>query len=299
MRIACAFSTDDNYAEHLAVAITSLLQSNRAHQIDLHIVHHGVSPESLSRLAQVVAAHDHATVQFHTFDTTPYRHFRLDNHITLASYFRLFLSDVLPAGIDRILFLDADIVVLDDIGPLWATPLDGALIGAVPDPFAGGNNARLGLPADHVYFNAGVLLIDLAGWRAEALLPRFVSYVERNHAILSYHDQDTLNAVLLGRIAYLSILWNFQARTRWRDAAALPMPRDAFERIRRHPAIVHYTTRRKPWNYADKVPFEAHYLRYRAGTPWKALRPKRTPSAFLKRHLRGPINLYLRLKHGA
>jgi len=272
MTIHCAFSSDDNYLQHLTVAITSLLENNRQHAFVLHVVHNDANAAKLAMLAEHVAGYPNAELRLYAFDDAPYRHFRLDAHITLASYFRLFLTSILPPDIDRILYLDADIVVLNDVAPLWELPFDGKLIAAVPNLFSQ-NNERLGLPADYCYFNAGILVVDLDGWRREGLLERFVDYVERNHLILRWHDQDALNAVLHERVKYLDYGWNFQARTKVTDIATLPIDEAGFQRLQQRPNIVHFTTERKPWFYAHKVAYETEYLKYLKLTPWRSYVP--------------------------
>lgn len=284
--IECVFSTDNNYCQHLAVALISLIKNNQANQLSLHIIHHDVHPANLALLREMVESHHNVKAVFVPFDSGPYQHFRLDGHITLASYFRLFLTDILPSEIERVLYLDADIVVLGDISPLWNTPLNGALIGAVPNLFSD-NNARLGLPLDHEYFNAGVLIIDLEAWRSANLLPKFISYVEENHEILELHDQDTLNALLHDKIHYLDYNWNFQARTVFTDVAPLKLTLASFERMRKNPDIVHFTTRRKPWFYTDEVPYEHEYLHYLNLTPWRGyVQPDKTAAAIIRRSVK-------------
>lgn len=285
-RIQCVFSIDDNYCQHLGVTLASLAHNNPGNLFTAHVIRNALSATNEAKLRELLAALPNFEARFYHFDTTPYAHFRLDGHISLASYFRLFLTDILPPDIDRVLYLDADIAILDDVRPLWDCRLDGALIGAVEDAFANSptlfsnsaeaqptSNERLGLPAEHTYFNAGILVIDLAAWRRNDLLPTFVKYVEANHGVLRFHDQDAMNAVLSGRVKYLPHDWNFQAKTTASDMARIGVPIEDFERMRRNPHIVHWTSSRKPWFYGHQVPYEAEYLRYLRLTPWRDFVP--------------------------
>ena len=267
-RIECVFATDDDYCQHLGVTLASLLQNNSGNALLFHIVYHGVTPVNLERLRSLVAGRPDVEAVFYELNDAPLRNFPIRIHLSLAAYFRLFLPDVLPVTSSRVLYLDSDIVVRHDLSALWQTPLDGHLIGAARDPFAA-SNARLALPPDNPEFNSGVLLIDLAGWRRERLLPRFVEYVEANEAILRYLDQDVLNVILRGRIKWIDYAWNFQARTRYKDVRDVVPDRRRFEAIRANPNIVHYTSHLKPWRYRDDVPFEREYLHYLKLTPWR------------------------------
>ena len=309
-QIDCVFSTDDNYCQHLGVAIASVSQNNLNHAISAHIIHHGVSDGNFRRLEDHVRKLPNVTATFYEFDPSPYQHFRLDGHISLASYFRLFLTEILPKTVERVIYLDADTVILGDISELWALDLEGALIGAAMDPYAnnpatmeqvsGGlpiSNIRLGLPEDHVYFNAGILIIDLSAWRAAGLLAKFVAYVEQNHQILRFHDQDTLNAVLTGRVKYLPYDWNFQAKTRYEDLASSGIPLTEFEAMARRPKAVHYTSARKPWFYMHQVRYEDLYWRYLRKTPWRDyVPPDRTLRRQLGRKLPLVRQLYRKLR---
>ncbi len=302
-RIECAFTTDDNYCQHLGVTLASLLHNNRGNALLFHIVYNGVTPENLARLRSVIAGRPDVEALFYELDDAPLRHFPIRIHLSLASYFRLFLPDVLPETSRRVLYLDADIVVRSDLRALWQTRLDGCLIGAARDPFAA-SNARLSLPPDNPEFNSGVLVVDLAGWRRESLIARFVDYINANEAILRYLDQDVLNVVLRGRIKSIDYAWNFQARTRYEDVSDIVPDRRRFEAIREAPNIVHYTSHLKPWRYSDDVPFKREYLHYLALTPWRGSAGRdRTPRLIARRILRrwapAMLRAYHRLRAGS
>ena len=282
--IHCAFASSESYWQHLGVAITSMLAASPSRSFDVHIVHDGVGAENLAKMEGAVAIPGRVQVSFHKFDSAPYRHFRLHEHLTLVTYFRLFLGEILPAEIDRVLFIDADVVVLDDVGPLWDTDLEGKLVAAAPDPF-GSENERLGLPPDYTYFNSGVLLIDLGGWRATGIFPDFMHYIEVNHERAHYLDQDALNGVLFERVKYLDYRWNFQARTGAEHVAKLGYDRQGFAALRKRPGIVHFTSSRKPWNYRPDVAFERAYLEQVEKSPWAGFRqPDRTLGLVLRRY---------------
>jgi lipopolysaccharide biosynthesis glycosyltransferase len=293
--IECVFSTDDNYAQHLGVAIASLAENNRHHRLSLHIVHHGVTPDNLRLLGEQIGTYENVAAAFHAFDAEPFSHFPIRIHLSLASYFRLFLTQLLPAQIKRALYLDADLVVRGDIGPLWRAPLNGNLIAAAPDPLAD-SNERLSLPPDYCYFNAGVLLIDLDGWRREGLLPRFIDYIETHEAVLKFLDQDVLNVLLQDRVEYLDYGWNFQSRTESRHRDYLGLTSAEFEAVRGNPRIIHFSSRWKPWFYRHDVPFEAEYLKYLARTPWAdKAQPDRNAKAMISRTIKRRLPVLRRL----
>jgi lipopolysaccharide biosynthesis glycosyltransferase len=255
-----------------------------------------VDEENLARLSEMLKKYPSVPVAFYAFDATAYSHFRLDDHITLASYFRLFLTEILPPDVNRLIYLDSDVVVLDDLQSLWDVDLGDKLIAAVPDLFMP-ENARLDLPDDYCYFNAGVLLIDLASWRARDFVKIFVNYVETKSAILKFHDQDTLNFVLQDSVKYLDVIWNYQPRSKPDDGAQIGVTREQYLEIQKSPKIVHFTSQLKPWFYRFDVGFEDQYNYYLRQTPWKNyVPPDRTLKTiiwrFAKRRLPRAANAF-------
>jgi lipopolysaccharide biosynthesis glycosyltransferase len=149
--------------------------------------------------------------------------------------------------------------------------LEGS-IGAVADPFSRTSAERLGLAKGYIYFNAGVLVINLEKWRARNMTDRFVAFVEQRHSELRFHDQDVLNSLLHDEVRHLDMRWNFQARTRAADVVFLGIRPAEFAALAASPAIVHFTANLKPWYYRWDVPFEQDYLAYRERTPWRNFR---------------------------
>lgn len=271
--IHCVFATDGNFIQHLGVTIVSLAENNRGNDLHLHVVHHSVSEEGLAHLRATLEGYPDVAVSLYAFDASDYAAFPISGHINLVSYFRLFLTDLLPAEVGRILYLDSDVVIERDLAPFHGSNLHGLPLGAVVDPYNEDFLTRLPMPADHRYFNAGVLVIDLDQWRRRGMKDVFVRFVEANAAQLRFHDQDVLNATFAGRVAYLSYEWNFQARTKIKDLRRIGYDAQEAARIARAPAIIHYTTNRKPWYYRHNVPFEERYLKYLRLTAWRDYRP--------------------------
>jgi lipopolysaccharide biosynthesis glycosyltransferase len=168
--------------------------------------------------------------------------------------------------------LDCDLIVRDDIGDLWATDISQYFLAAVPDPYSD-NHVQLGFREDEEYFNSGVLLVNLAKWRENDVLPRLIRYTEQNSQILRYHDQCTLNAVFRNQVLFLPFRWNFPARNADLPPTALGMTKQGFRHLRQNPSIVHYTGPFKPWLYSQEPHYKASYYEYLALTPWRGFKP--------------------------
>ncbi|WP_461227285.1 glycosyltransferase family 8 protein [Lacticaseibacillus suihuaensis] len=246
------FSVDDNYAGPLTVALHSLAQHadpTREYQVRI-LTEHLTAPHRELLLAQ-------ATPNVHIAFASIGAQFkaRIDDHgntlradyFTLTIYFRLFIAELFPE-LDRAIYLDADTVVLADVAELFNTPLDGALVGAVSDPFMAANPETatyaaqaIGLPvADYV--NSGVLLMDLAAMRQANFATAFLNLLNRYHFRSLAPDQDYLNAMTKNRLLHLDPAWNVQGE----------QPQIA------QPKLIHYNLFDKPWHYQG-VPHESEF----------------------------------------
>ena len=242
------FAADVAFMPVLEIALFSLLQHNRRHRLTVHLALAGV-PEDRSARCMHIARHFNAELIRHQVDPAVLPPLPTNARIPAAAYFRLLIPRLVGEPAGRILYLDCDLVVAADLGPLWATGLGGAVLAAVRDP-DGDRTCRtaLGLSVGHRYFNSGVLLIDLQAWRRERVTERSLDFLERfPDRAFHYHDQDALNACLDGRVAYLSPHWNFMPYLKGTrehpENAAIELGRDS-------PGIVHFAGEQKAWTAA-------------------------------------------------
>ena len=205
--------------------------------------------------------------------------FFVDGFVSKECYLRLFAAEILPERIDRLIYLDSDIVVVDDLRPLWRLELGDNLVAAAPDypllPAVVSADRRqlLGMPVEHEYVNSGVLVMDLSRWRRDRATERLCRYIARQGARLTFYDQDAINAVLHDRIQLLDCRWNLQARMYASGRAVFPREFDATVEARRRPAIIHYTGSEKPWKFRSRIPRKGDYVRYRRRTAWRSVPP--------------------------
>lgn len=285
--IAC--NIDSNYVKHCAVTLVSLFENNRAETFAVHILANDLQQTDKDLLVRLAGQYGHG-VHFHTPDAHLLAGFtirKFSKRISLATYYRCVLSEVLPASIDRLLYLDCDIVVRGPIRPFLETPLEGIGVAAVED--IGCREAQrydiLQYPAAHSYFNAGVLLVNLAYWREHDVAGACIDYYHTYPERILFNDQDLLNCVLHGSKRLVGLKWNvqdgFYRRPRHLDQAW----KERYTEALKHPVILHYTNR-KPWDYDSQHPLRQEYLKYLDLTPWQGWRPLAHPGARLKRFLR-------------
>jgi lipopolysaccharide biosynthesis glycosyltransferase len=268
LNIACAI--DEKYAQHCGVMLSSLFVNNPDVSLSVYVINDGLSTAARARLDSV-ARQFQQQLRFESIDTTLLGNARISAHLSLATYFRLLIPRVLPPDVEKVLFLDSDLIVRSSIVELYDTAFEEHTLAAVENPFSTSDAERLALPTGAAYFNAGVLLINLRAWRDEGTCEKAIEYINAQADVLRFHDQDALNATLRGRWRKCSPVWNAQEAfflTRC-AAAELGVDKRELRSTRSNPRIVHFTGSAKPWDGYLNHPFEDEYFKYLAWTPWK------------------------------
>jgi lipopolysaccharide biosynthesis glycosyltransferase len=267
--------TDNRYVMPTGVLMHSIGVHNQE-PIKYHIlVGEEFEEQNRSSLEQE-AAKTGSTCYFYSIDKSvtshlPFGREGMPRHVSIATYYRLFITEVLPKDIHRILYLDGDMIVRHSLSDLWNYDLEGSPLGAVHDMAEPLNAQRLGIEN---YFNAGTLLINLDFWRENLCLPRFIDYIAQRGNEIVLHDQDVLNVVFDGQVKWLPLSYNFQ------NGFILAEPHKQYDRslqseidiCKNDPAIIHYTVYNKPWNVACFHPYRDEWRRYQKQTCWKGYR---------------------------
>lgn len=197
-------------------------------------------------------------------------------NLVLESYYRLFVSEVIPSTLDRVLYLDCDIIIADSLSSLWNEDISDYAVGAVPD-FENNNvkfSNRLGYDTEFGYFNSGVLLINLNYWREHGVVRNYLDYIKNNYFTLPYHDQDVLNHEFYQHKKELPIRYNLQTNLLFKDyyrnisCKYFNQINEAFK----HPCVIHFTED-KPWFSDTTNPMYSYYKKYLDLTIWRDLPP--------------------------
>lgn len=275
-RMQIMFCCNPGYFQHLAVAMRSLLENNAVHPLGVTVVTTQFDAAAEARVRRSVeGVHPDFFLRFVCQSMEAWSHFFIDQHVTLETYLRLMAVHVLPPEVERVLYLDADLVVVGDLAELWRTDLQDMALAAVPDPWGQFRKADLGIPPHAAYVNAGVTLMNLDYWRRHDVAERLVAFIEARGSGLMFHDQDAINAVLHDAIRPVDFRWNFQARMYKidpRDPAA--PPRAAVRAAMPQAAIIHYNGRQKPWHFMATVARKGLYRRYLRRTAWRDSKPE-------------------------
>jgi len=228
---------DRNYAPYAAVASYSLCKHTR-HDLKLiwlvPVADVPLIEPVLSRMADMSIRPMVIPV-----DGEHFAQWKQVGHNNLTSYFRLLIPDLLPEK--KAIYLDADVLVLDDLGELFATDMQGALIGGVLDD--GAYNKKFDvLSNSETYINTGVMLMDLDGLREHDFLLECSKLNDAHGHQTKFMDQCIINLYADNRKCLLDARWNFQALSNWTKYSDFQA---RFNQVK--PAIVHYIGSAKPW----------------------------------------------------
>jgi lipopolysaccharide biosynthesis glycosyltransferase len=250
---AVVAATDDGFAFPTAAMAASLAAAaGPGRAVELYIIDGGMSPHTGDRLRRalghVAGGARRRGIDFNPHFLTPdlsmVEGLQAHHRISTTTYLRLLIPDLLPRGVRRALYVDGDVLVFDDVGPLFGLDLGGAPAAAVPStgsPKLGSSkrpHLELGLDPDAYYMNAGVLLLDLDRWREERISAAVIEDLRAHQHLYKWLDQDGLNAVLANRWAQLPAEWNVQVGSRTLRAAPPRLP---------SVAALHFTGVLKPW----------------------------------------------------
>jgi len=292
IEIGC--SSNDSYCQHLGVMIYSLLKNcSCPERIKINLMDGSIKKENKDKLNSIIKRFG-AKIKYLKPNLKKLEGLKECRHITLESYYRFDLIDNIKSN--KVLYLDADMIILADIKTLWENKFNKNIIFAIKDP--GGSNKKkekLGITLNKNYFNAGVLLIDCKKWKKENISKKAIEYMKENPEKIEYADQDGLNAVLKDTWQELNPQWNLITRlVYYKYLPFLKVPNyenEDLKNIIKNPKIIHYASFIKPWFFIDPSPFKKVYWDYLKETPWKDYKqPDKTFSGFFKR-----VNYYLRV----
>lgn len=228
-------ATNDIYAPHLAVMFTSIiLNHTSANPLRFNIIGgEDLTPAGKTKLTRTLARFNHKPI-FWNVDKDFFSKYPLTGILTMETYFRLDIPDLLKKSIKKVIYLDCDTIVNEDIANLWNVDLSQYYVGAVIDTDLQYRCDDLNIPRNSGYFNAGVLVINLEKWRKHNIAGKVIDFLNNPPCDLTYHDQDALNALLFDKWLKLDKKWN-----------TLSIELDHTDD---KPSIIHFVTPNKPWS---------------------------------------------------
>ena len=196
-----ALITDANYMDFTRVAINSAKHTKCPDsQYNFHVMTLGISSADADALKALEG--NNVTVEVLPQKDVDLFYIR-DTHVSKASLLKYYIAEALPK-LNKVLYLDSDILVLHDLNNMYATDIDGKYLAAVKDPswfFENTHVLELNLEKRGFYFNSGVMLMNLNKIREDGLLKKLEDYTNNNFR--TYMDQDALNVVVGDKVEIL------------------------------------------------------------------------------------------------
>lgn len=273
------YASNDGFARHLGTSMCSLFDRNEGFsEICVYVLSMGLSEESRAALAEIADRYHRKLTFLEMGDLRE----RFDYEVDLGGFdisimLRLFMGEMLPQEVERVLYLDCDTVVARSLKSLWKEDLCGNLVGAVMEPTIYLEvKASIGLDQEDAYYNSGVLLVDLKRWREEEIQRQLLDFWKDKGGKLFASDQDVINGTLKGRIRALPPEYNFFTNYRYFSYGTLvrhahtyrAVTRAEFTKAKHHPFIIHYMGDERPWIAGNLNHYRRAYDKYLAQTPW-------------------------------
>ena len=256
-------AADDRYLPYLAVAVKSISDHSSDEYIyDVRILSSEIPRARLHMLLDMNLKNvkiSTVNIDKRISGIREELSLRLRDYYSESIYYRLFIPSMFPE-LNRALYIDCDVVLVDDIAKMYFTDIGDNILGAVADESIPGVSAFcdyvdrwVGVPAGE-YFNSGVLVMNLAKMRDEKIEEKFLHLLGKYNFDTVAPDQDYLNCLCKGRVRYLDLAWNKQPKEE------NPIPVSELH-------LIHYNMVNKPWHYSG-ILYEQEFWRVADTTPF-------------------------------
>lgn len=232
---------NEKYLEPLSVMLYSLCVNNPC-AMSVYIMHFEISEKSQDEFRSKLSKWGYPMeIYFKQCDRGKFAKIQNNNRYGQEANLRLLMLDVLPDNMDRILWLDTDIIVKGNLGKLYDYEDRGQCALACHDMFPSAERhamlLKLEMDKNAKYFNTGVVLFYIKNMRKHFETESFLQWMDDNPKKLNYPDQNTLNVCLKGKVVYANPeKYNLQ----------MLRVNKASDKIK-HAKIIHYNTKVKPW----------------------------------------------------
>lgn len=271
-------ASDSNYLHLVSICVVSFFETNSGERLHLHLLSNGIDEGKIESLNKLIENYGGMLSVYHIENLCDRLTVDVPSTISVTSYARLFASSILPENLDKVLYIDCDIIFNSDIRKLFNIDLSDNLVGGVLDPLISRTYKKeIRIPMDEPYINAGVLIISLNLWRKESMEQKFVDYLVANGGKVHHHDQGIINAVCMGRKKVLPPQYNVMSNSLcypWEKLYKINTPfynEEEYKEGISCPAIIHFTGAiyGRPWVMGCTHPYTDKFLRFKAKTAYK------------------------------
>lgn len=277
------YGSDDKFAEILGVSLVSLYENSKdMNEICVYILDSGISLENKKKLDSIPKKYGRKSLEYIVAKNIS-KELNIDVEMdrgSLSQYARLFVSSLLPQELERVLYLDCDIIINKSIKNLWTIDMRGKTIAALMDAFSKYYRSNIELQPNDIMFNSGVMLIDLNRWKEQKVEKRLMEFIIKHNGKIQQGDQGALNSILSKdtycfepRFNSVTIFYDFT----YEEMMTYRKPpefysKDEIKLAVDEPVIIHFTTSflsRRPWIEGCEHKYLDKWLKYKNLSPWK------------------------------
>ena len=293
------YASDDGFAEILGVSLVSLFEnSGDMKEIQVYILDSGISEHNRRRIEEVCIRYQRPLpIWLKARNITEELGMRVAaDRGSLSQFARLFVASDLPADLERVLYLDCDIIFRQSVSLLWNLDMHGKTMSVLNDAFSRYYRKNIDLEPEDIMFNSGVMLINLNRWREREVEKNLLKFISEHKGKIQQGDHGTLNAVLSHDVYCfhpcfnsVTIFYDFTYHELhvYRKPAGKYYTEAEIKEATDHPASIHFTTSflsRRPWVKDCHHRYCELWRSYKAESPWRdePLREDNRPSWKLK-----------------
>mgnify|MGYP004592535727 FL=1 len=282
--VGIALAANDWFVPYMATTLYSILEHiSDENNYDILIFTHDISVDNRKIIKDMAANMKNVSIRFvdpsYMFDGY---NIHLFGHFgSIETYYRIILPELLP-DYNKLLYVDSDMIILDDLAKLYNEDVDGYLLAATRDADTSGlyngfepkrkeySDKILKLKEPHQYFQAGIINFNLEEFRKTFKVEDMLKFSSKEKWLLQ--DQDVLNKLCEGRVKYVDMSWNVLVDYgHFRMAKIIRLAPQwlyfQYMEARKHPKIIHYAGPEKPWN-CPEMDFGKEFWEYARKTPY-------------------------------
>ena len=278
-KINIATYADEHYIQHACVMIASLneVAATSNHYV-VYLFHSRCSDNTLKKVKKTAGIFaKNITVKLIEIKSD-YRELLKSKKVGIsdAIYDKLLIYNYLPTEIERIFFIDADVVLKRDPGILYKIDLEGKVLAAVKDyylKFSQEARNAIGLNSPNDYFNSGVMIVNLKVFHKNKIFENSLRFALEKGHLTKLHDQDALNHAVNGNWKPIDCLWNPRPENKVNvNGETISLERD--EVYSRNLAyLIHFSGSNKPWKFMSTHPAKAEYWKHLKMTEFRDYTP--------------------------
>ena len=269
IHIACC--SNEKLAPMFGVVVTSVGINVTSDDVMMYLLHNGLKDSTVKRL-QKIADRYNVGLKFLEIDLEILKDCPVDEKIhygNIMMYARLLLPSKLP-NLDKVIYLDCDLVVCKDLKSLWETDVNDVAVTMAPDLLYQDKATLSRLGINNNYLNSGVIVMNLDYWRKHDVMKRLLAYISDKGNELIYNDQDSLNAILHDERRQLPVKYNVTPHYFLKNPDNYP--KEMHEEIRDariNPIIFHFLGKIKPWSLGCYLPGKELFMKYQKASGWR------------------------------